>query len=309
MTFMKSFITGATGFVGKNLAKRLNDEGGDVFYLSRGKKLEFGHLIKAENLYDKEFWSMAIGDCDSVIHCMARVHVLKETSSEPYKEFRKLNVEATGELAKACLDSNVKKFIFLSTVGVYGNNGINISEDSPLRPNGDYAKTKIEAEELLREIFRDSEIELVILRPPLIYGVDAPGNYRSLEKAISKKIPLPLGGINNKRSFLFIENLTWTIKEFLKTSKPVSGTYNVTDLEVVSTSFFLRNISKHFSLSFIIYVPVFLLKLLGRVTGKLRAVKKLTDDLTFNNSKIVNLLGSSNLLKMETAISKMYQKN
>ncbi|OUR98856.1 hypothetical protein A9Q84_05435 [Halobacteriovorax marinus] len=309
MENLKVLITGGTGFVGKNTVKKLTNDNFQVRYTTRGTILENGKPVKIGDISDQDYWREAIAGSNVVVHCLARVHILKESSTSPYDEFKKTNVDATVALAKASLLTSVKKFIFLSTVGVYGNSGTDISENVEPQPNGDYAQTKLEAEKLLKEIFKDSDVELVILRPPLIYGFEAPGNYRSLENVISKRIPLPLGSISNKRSFLFVQNLSWVISELIKSNKEISGTYNVTDGEVVTTSYFLKSIAHHFSFAMILPFPIFLLKLLGKVTGKSRAISKLTDDLSFSSDKLYEILDKKPLNSMKSALVETYKNN
>jgi nucleoside-diphosphate-sugar epimerase len=305
---MKVLITGGTGFVGSNAIKHLNSTGHDVKYLTRGKKLEVGDSVECKDIQSIDFWKNALEGVEAVIHCMARVHVLNETATDPYSEFKKTNVDATRALAEAAREKGVKKFIFLSTVGVYGNSGDDISENNDLNPNGDYAKTKIEAEELLRETFRDSQVELIILRPPLIYGPHAPGNFRSLENVISKRIPLPFGSIKNKRSFLFVDNLSWVMGKFLSSDKDLSGTYNVTDGEYVSTSYFLKNIARHFTMAFIIPFPIAILRFALSLIGKTKALDKMTSDLSFNTEKLWKALGERPKFDMEKALDNTYRE-
>ncbi|WP_164848445.1 NAD-dependent epimerase/dehydratase family protein [Halobacteriovorax sp. HLS] len=303
---LKVLITGATGFVGSSLADYFQSCGDQVRYTTRNKKLPYGDFIEIGDLSSDDFWREAVGDSNIIIHCMARVHVMNDVASNPYEEFKKINFDATMALARAAKEHNVAKFVFISTVGVYGNKGLSISEDDPINPNGDYAQTKYEAETALIELFRDTSTDLIILRPPLIYGKNAPGNFKSLEKVISKHIPLPLGLINNKRSFLYVENLVWAIDKMVRSTNRFNGVYNISDNEVVSTSDFLKGIAKNFKLSFILPFPIFLLKILGQVTGKSKAINKLTDDLSFDASRLYGAIGQEPPYKMTEALSRTF---
>jgi nucleoside-diphosphate-sugar epimerase len=301
------FITGATGFLGSNLAEHFSLKGSNIRYVTRGKKLNLGTAINVEDLDSIPFWEKAIGSSGVIIHCMARVHVMNEVVSDPYPEFKRINVDATLALANAAKNLKVSKFFFISTVGVYGNSGTGISEKSPIVPNGPYAQTKYEAEQELQKIFKDTSTELIILRPPLIYGKNAPGNFRSLEKVISKHIPLPLGLVSNKRSFIYVKNLNWYIEKMMLSAENVSGVYNVADDETVSTAYFLKSIASHFKLSFIVPFPIFILRILGKLTGKSKAVSKLTADLSFEVEHICGAIGHRPPFKMKEALTQIYE--
>src|SRR5690606_14547210 len=148
-------------------------------------------------------------DIDIIIHLAGRAHILNEQVTDPLTEFRKVNVEGTLQLARQALEKKVKRFIFVSSIGVNGSvtKQQPFTEDSVPQPHADYAVSNLEAEQELKKLFSRSDTELVIIRPPLVYAAHAPGNFSRLLKLVATNLPLPFAGTKNKRSFVALENL------------------------------------------------------------------------------------------------------
>ncbi len=190
----------------------------------------------------------ALCGIDIVIHTAARVHVMNDDASEPLEEFRKVNRDATLILARLAADSGVKRFVFLSSIGVNGNNNFKpFTEHDQPAPHDLYAISKWEAEEGLLALALETGMEVVIIRPPLVYGPNAPGNFGNLVKWMKKSIPLPFGAIQNKRSLVALDNLVDFIAlcaDREKSPKAANQVFLISDNEDVSTTQLLRKVAK-----------------------------------------------------------------
>jgi len=292
---MNILVTGATGFVGRNLIPLLIAQGHAVSVITRhanrvftGCKPIIGDLESLEDIKD------AIDGNDVIIHLAGRTHVLNEKSHDPYQAYAKINVKATQTLATLAAKNGVKRFIFLSSIKVNGEETTEFTfneNDSP-KPKDDYGKTKLEAERALAKVSENSDMEVVIIRPPLIYGKGVKANFKNLIKLCALKLPLPFGAIYNKRSMIYIENLIDFI--ILCTTHPQAAneTFLISDDEDVSTTTLVRAIRKSLgNPGLLIPIPqswlVFLLSLVGKKTLATRICGNLQVDI----SKAKNLLG------------------
>ena len=200
-------VTGSDGFVGRQLCKKLIGEGGRVrgavLSVKQAKNMpkEVG-VVETGSIDAQTDWSKVLEDVSIVVHLAARVHVMSEISGNPLGEFRRINVEGSESLIKAAVEKGVKRFIFLSTIGVNGNVTLDrpFAEMDPPDPYNYYSQSKYEAEEILRESASNSGTELVIVRSPLIYGAKNPGNFLRLLRLVRKGCPLPLLSVTNLRS-------------------------------------------------------------------------------------------------------------
>ena len=201
----------------------------------------YGASSKKENSCDfsKNFdLTSYLKETHTVVHCAGRAHIFKKDSANK-KLFYKINQEAIEKLAKQCIESGVKKFILISTAGVMGrisNSANKLSVINEPKPFDDYTLSKLEGENALVSSCKDNEMKYTILRPPLIYGPNAPGNWKRLNKLLSLKIPLPFKNINNKRSFVFLDNLIDLIIKCIFDQKANNQIFNVSDNEDISTS-------------------------------------------------------------------------
>jgi nucleoside-diphosphate-sugar epimerase len=227
-------VTGANGFIGRHLCRRLARDGAAVVAAVRRADAPDIDGIAARAVGDigpGTDWTPLLAGVEAVVHCAARVHVLKESEPDPLAAFRKVNVAGTVRLAGQAAEAGVDRFVFLSSIGA------RTAEAAAARgaAAGPYQQSKWEAEQALTSITAESGMATVILRPPLVYGPGAPGNFRQLRRAIVRGWPLPLRSIDNRRSLIFVENLTSAILTCLSHPQAPGHVFAVSDGEAVST--------------------------------------------------------------------------
>jgi nucleoside-diphosphate-sugar epimerase len=284
-------ITGANGFIGRALISKLALQTNYFIRASvRKKTIQFPRQIEVfENMEasGNTNWTDALRGVDIVIHLLARVHVMDEEAADPLLEFRNINVNATIALAKLAAKQGIKRFIFLSTVKVNGESTSNkpFSEFDLPHPQDAYAISKWEAEEALKKISKDTGMELVIIRSPLVYGPNVKANFLKMMQFIKRGIPLPLGAIQNKRSLISIDNLVDFITTAISHPKAAHQTFLISDDEDISTTDLLRRIGKHIGKP-VRLIPLhpkilsFLFKILGRQDFGDRLLGSLEVDIT-----------------------------
>lgn len=244
-------ITGANGFVGRALILKLALETNHFVRASVRKKIiQFPSQIEVLENMDASSntnWTDALRDIDVVVHLFARVHVMDDKVADPLLEFRNINVNATITLAKTAAKLGIKRFIFLSSVKVNGESTFHkpFSEFDLPHPQDAYAISKWEAEKALRKISKDTGMEVVIIRSPLVYGPNVKANFLKMMQYIKRGIPLPLGAIQNKRSLIGIDNLVDFIAMTISHPKAAHQTFLISDDEDISTTDLLRRIGKH----------------------------------------------------------------
>ncbi len=241
---------------------------------------------------------------DSVIHLAGLAH------SESYSrlDYKKVNVEGSLCLARAAANSGVKRFVFVSSIGV---NGIStqsqpFSNDTPERPQNAYAESKYEAELGLKKISSETGLELVIVRPTLVYGQNAPGNFGMLTKLVKKLPLLPFGLANNRRDFIAVQNLADLLVTCAKHKSAAGQTFLASDGETVSTKDFTNAMAKGLGKNVIqLPIPVSLMRFTGRLTGKSRMIEQLFGNLEVDSSNIQQVLGWEPPLTMEQAMASL----
>lgn len=284
-------ITGANGFVGRALISKLALETNHFVRASVRKKIiQFSSQIEVVENMDASSntnWTDALRDIDVVIHLLARVHVMDDKVADPLLEFRNINVNATIALANAAAKQGVKRFVFLSSVKVNGESTFHkpFSESDLPHPQDAYAISKWEAEEALREISKDTGMEVVIIRSPLVYGPKVKANFLKMMQYISRGIPLPLGAIQNKRSLIGIDNLVDFIATTISHPNATNQTFLISDDEDISTTDLLRRIGKYIGMPARL-IPLhpkilsFLFNILGRQDFGNRLLGSLEVDIT-----------------------------
>ncbi len=250
-------VTGASGFIGKALVKKLCQTGYNVRAVVRSNDavqslIELKKHLNPDSLTlynlgeftEKTDWSPVLNTVEAIIHCAARAHVLRETSSDPLTSFRQINCQATEQLLNDAVTQKVRRFIFISSIGVLGNSSgsLPFTEDTIPNPTVPYAQSKLEAEQMVSRY--SSRIETVIIRPPLVYGPGVKGNFKKLLDLVNKGIPLPLGNIRNKRHFVGIDNLVDLIIHCVNAPQAANQTFLVSDKESISTTELIQLISK-----------------------------------------------------------------
>ena len=289
---MKVLLTGSSGFLGKSLVKALEHYGIETIAPTRKKLMgstEFVQYTTFKDISNIAQDESIFKDVDVFIHTAALAHEKDLTEGS----FDKINNELTIKLAKAAAKSNLKRFIFISSIGVNGtSNKYPFKVDDNPNPVDAYSISKYKAEIGLKKIAENTEMEIVIIRPPLVYGKNAPGNFGTLLKVVKKNLPLPLGAINNKRSFVAIDNLIDLILTCIEHPNAKNQTFLVSDDENISTSNLLKKLTlaagkKHRLLP----LPVSLLKFLASIIGKKTSVERFTSSLTVNiehTKKVLN---------------------
>lgn len=291
-------ITGANGFVGSALVLKLAEiESARIRIAVRkstrilSKRVEtFENLELAENTD----WTEALKNIDVVIHCAARAHLLKDNANDPLTEFRKVNTAGTLCLARQAAVAGAKRFIFISSLGVNGAETFSkpfLADDTP-RPHSPYAQSKFEAEKGLRELSQTTKMSVVIIRPPLVYGPNAPGNFGALTRIIKKRIPLPLGRLTNKRSFVYLDNLIDLIALCIDHPNAANQTFLVSDDEDLSTTQLLKKKGDVFNKPVVLLpVPASILKVAAKAIGKDKVAQQLLGSLQADIQKTKSLLG------------------
>lgn len=304
------FVTGATGFVGSALIKRLLKEKANITAAVLPDE-NTNHLppevvrIVVEPLSGTSDYSSVMQHIDCVIHLAARVHIMKETATEPLQEFRKVNLHGTLRLAQHAAEAGVKRFVFMSTIGVNGNITSNkaFSEDDTPAPHNSYSVSKLEAEIGLREISAKTGMEVIIVRAPLVYGPGNPGNFLSLLRLVNKGIPLPFASVHNQKSFLYVDNLADALVCCATHPRAAGQTFLVSDGEDISTPKLIRQLAIALDRpSRLIPFPPPLMRLAGKLTGKSSAVERLLGSLVVDSSKIRRELGWQPPFTMEQGL-------
>jgi len=240
-------------------------------------------------------WSTALHGADAVIHLAARVHVMRDTAIDPLAEFRLVNTQGTLNLARQAATAGVRRFIFLSTIGVNGNStdyGEIFTETSASLPHDPYSVSKHEAEVGLRAISKSTGMELVIIRPTLVHGSKAPGNFGKLTQLVARGLPLPLASIQNRRSLVGIDNLVDFINTCLEHPAAANETFLVSDGEDLSTPDLIRRMARAMNRpARLLPVPKSVLMAAASMFGKRDMAQRLCGSLQVDISKSRELLG------------------
>lgn len=234
----KCLISGASGFIGRAVFDHLHALGHSVRGTSRQRTQAPGDWVQVADMDSKTDWSTALSSCDVVIHTAGRAHVLREQAGDPLEQFREVNVEGTLAFAKQAMEAGVRRFVFISSIGVNGAEtalGHPFTEALPPHPQQAYAQSKLEAELALHELLAGQSMDLVIVRPPLVYAAHAPGNFARLLGLVGRRLPLPLGAVDNARSMIALENLVGFLELCVHHPAAANQTFVVADGQDVST--------------------------------------------------------------------------
>jgi nucleoside-diphosphate-sugar epimerase len=301
-------VTGANGFVGKVVCEDAIQRGFRIKAATRSAcALPTGAESTVVGAINGETdWTEALSSVDVVIHLAARVHIVKDTSNDPLSEFQRVNLHGTINLARQAARAGARRLVFVSSIKVNGESTLPPGKSSTSgndgreafteldkpNPQDPYAVSKWEAEQALQRIFQETGLEVVILRPPLVYGPGVKGNFFSLLAAISKRIPLPLSGAKNARSLIYVGNLADALN-LCATHPSASGqTYLVSDGEAVSTADLIDKIAHALGCpnrSF--YLPPGLLRMFAALAGRSDQMDKLFGSLLVSDGKIRRELG------------------
>jgi nucleoside-diphosphate-sugar epimerase len=293
-------ITGATGFVGKALLQRLlaDDESRRlVVAVRRGGQRwpEQVQPIVTGDLNPSTDWSIALEGVAVVVHSSARVHVMNDTAADPLAAFRAVNVDGTLNFARQAAAAGVKRFVFISSIKVNGESTQPrqaFAETDAPAPQDAYGQSKHEAEQGLRQLAADTGMEVVIIRPPLVYGPGVKANFAALMRAVQRGWPLPLGAVHNQRSLVALDNLVDFIITCITHPKAANQTFLVSDGHDLSTSELVRGMAQAAGVpARLLPVPVWALQAGASLLGKGDAVQRLCGNLQVDISKARSLLG------------------
>lgn len=284
MAAERILVTGATGFLGRAVADHLAARGRKVRGAVRGRAGSPGtDAVTVGELSGDTDWSAALVGVDAVVHCAARAHVLKETAADPLSEFRAVNTAATLTLARQAAAAGVRRFVFISSIGVNGaeTRGRGFRHDDPPRPHSPYAISKHEAEQGLAALAAETGLEVVVIRPPLILGPEPKGNLATLNRIIAKGLPLPFGLVTgNRRDLVSRDTLCRLIEVVLGHPAAANRTFLVSDGAPISTRVLLERMAADQGRSLtLLPVPPALLALPLKLAGKGAMASQLFGDL------------------------------
>lgn len=319
-------ITGSTGFVGTRLADFLGTQfpGMELRLAVRHRPYELqapgalsaGSIEVVGDINPHTNWMDALDGVDVVIHLAARVHVMNDVARDPLEEYRNANTLATIHLAQEAAKAGVKRFIYLSSIKVNGEetaSGKSYSEDSTPSPIDPYGVSKWEAELGLEKVCAQTGMEFVIIRPPLVYGPGVKANFQKLMGLVAKGLPLPLGAVHNQRSMLALDNLVSFIAEAMTNPLAANQRFLLSDGQDLSTSQLLKLLAKGMGKSiWLLPVPLFILRAAAQVLGATAAADRLLGSLQIDSSKARQLLQWQPPLSAEDGITiaaKSYLKN
>lgn len=288
----KILLTGASGFIGERLAKFMHDQNFQLLAVSRSRLRAAYATDVIPSLNDIDRLASLMEGVSVVIHAAARAHIKGDKNSNPIEEYRCVNVDGTHNLAKQAAAAGVKRFIFLSSIGVNGNGNFKpFAAGDPAKPADPYAQSKWEAEQVLWKVHKDTGMEVVIIRPPLVYGPNAPGNFGSLVRWVEKGAPLPLGAVHNKRSLVGIDNLIDLIVRCVDHPRAANQIFLAGDGEDLSTTELLKRVGHAMGRSArLVPVPARLLHFGAALLGKRAVAQRLLGSLQVDISKTCDLL-------------------
>ncbi|WP_373095040.1 UDP-glucose 4-epimerase family protein [Zhongshania sp.] len=290
----KILITGANGFVGSHLILRLSKFEYPVAGVVRAYRVNSPDCIVIGDIDEDTKWRPALDGCDVVIHAAARTHVMNEESGDVLGRFRKVNVQGTINLARQAAEVGVQRFIFISSIKVNGEStsvGDRFDEASTASPIDPYGISKYEAEQALFEISSETGMEIVVIRPPLIYGSGVKGNFAMLSRVVRRGLPLPLGAIQNSRTMVGIDNLVSLIIACIEHPSAANQIFLAGDCEDLSTTELLRRVAKSMGRPCRLFpVPKGFLVFAAKLLGKNAAAQRLFGSLQIDISKARMLL-------------------
>lgn len=304
-------LTGATGFVGGAILKNLCRQGYPVVTVSRAHFKTQGLATEAfhiDTLDGHTQWQDSLSGVEVVIHSAARVHVMHDNADDPLAAFRNVNVEGTLNLARQAAAAGVRRLIYISSIKVNGEGTrkgqVYRADDAPA-PVDPYGISKREAEEGLMALARSTSLEVVIIRPVLVYGPGVKANFLTMMKWLEKGIPLPLGAIDNRRSMVALDNLVDLVRVCVSHPAAANQTFLVSDGEDLSTTSLLKKISIALGKQpRLLPVPLWMLELFARLLGKRALSQRLGGSLQVDIEKTRILLGWEPPVGVDEALAK-----
>lgn len=291
----KIMVTGASGFVGRKLCTALDNVDGIEVIAAVRKPQDIGvQEVVVADINSYTAWKGPLNRVDVVFHLAARVHVMHDDVEDPLAAFREVNLHTTVNLARQAAAAGVKRFVYVSSIKVNGEftSVKPFTETDTPNSQDPYGISKWEAEQALRKIGHETGMEIVIVRPPLVYGTGVKANFHSLLKLVSREFPLPLGSIHNRRSMVYVQNLVDALMLCATHPAAAGQTYLVSDGEDVSTPQLVRAIARAMRRPARVFpFPLSVMRFAAALLGKSPVVDRLTQSLEIDSSKIRNELG------------------
>jgi nucleoside-diphosphate-sugar epimerase len=311
----KILVTGASGFIGNAVCQTLSRSGRSVIgvvrslnFFSENTKIEY---VQVGDISLKKNWKDILKGVECIIHCAGRAHIINESNTDPLKVYQSVNVEATRRLAEDSVKAGIKRFIFLSSVGVLGintNERLPFSNTDEPNPIEDYAISKLEAEEVLFNLSEKTGLEVVVLRIPLVYGPNSKGNLSRLIKLVNLGIPLPFGTIKNQRSMIGLDNLVDVLIRCIDHHEASRKIFLVSDGKDLSTIDLINLIASSLGRSAYLFpFPIYLLNLIGRIFRKQKEIDRLVGSLKINNNYVREKLNWIPPISVAEGIRRMVQ--
>ncbi len=308
-------VTGATGFVGGAVVQCLAVE---KKYMIRAAVRQLSDVLPAEvsqvctgGLAANTDYTEALQAIDVVIHAAARVHIMDDDASDPLTEFRKVNVDGTLNLVRQAADAGVKRFVFISSIKVNGEGtqlGKPFAPEDHITTQDPYGLSKWEAEQGLFQISKQTDMQVVVVRPPLIYGAGVKANFAKMMQGVAKGLPLPLGAVHNKRSLVALANLVDFIILCTHHPKAANEVFLISDGEDISTTELLQKVAKAMDKpSRLMSVPVGLMTFVAKLVGKEDVANRLFGSLQVDNNKARELLGWKPVVTMDEQLKKIVE--
>jgi len=303
---MKFLVTGANGFVGNALVAALQQNAHSIRRALRNEGEEEGDAVAVGDINGYTGWTDALRDINVVIHLAARVHVMHESAADPLASFREVNVAGTENLSRQAAAAGVKRLVYVSSIKVNGESTLspgpspanvggvqNIFTELDIpAPQDAYGISKWEAEQALHRVAAETGLEVVIVRPPLVYGAGVKGNFAQMLKVLARGIPLPFASVHNRRSLLYVGNLADALITCATHPAADGQTYLVSDGEDISTPELLRRLGVAMGHPARLFpCPPALLKLAARLTGTTAQIERLLGSLQVDNHKMRSELG------------------
>ena len=287
-------VTGANGFIGRALCGVLAASGRRVRKAVRMPVPGLPDAVVVGDIGPDTDWRTALEGVSGVVHLAARTHVLRETATDPLAAYRKINVSGTERLARSAAAGGIRRLVIVSSVKVSGERTEErpFTEDGAPRPEDAYGVSKWEAEQALSRIAAETGLEVVVLRPPLVYGPGVKGNFLRLMNLVARGVPLPLGAVDNRRSLIYTGNLAGAIVKALDAPQAAGRTYLVSDGEDVSTPDLVRGLARALGVKpRLLSFPLAALGLAATLAGKRAEFARVTGSLQVDSSRIQRELG------------------
>jgi len=302
-------VTGATGFVGRALCAELAARGLPARPVSRRPAPGCSAI---GDIGPDTDWTQALQGVTHVVHLAARVHVMDDRAADPLAEFRRANVAATLRLARQAAAAGVRRLVFVSSVKVNGEEtqpGQPFTADDVPRPQDPYGVSKLEAEQGLLELARETGMEVAIVRPPLVYGPGVGANFRSMLRWVQRGVPLPLGGVHNRRTLVALDNLADLVILCLDHPAAANQVFLAGDGEDLSTPELLRRVAKALGTRVrLLPVPPLLLRSAAALVGKGGVARRLCGSLQLDTAKTRQLLGWTPRVGVDEALRRTAQE-